>query len=96
MLNLNADDESVTCIPQVALRFIQTELGLVSVQCLYNVGDHDGVGANQLRHESHHEKTCFLHICENKDADQLCGDRFCFHYIDITIPLLPKSEISSF
>ena len=38
-------------------------------------------------------------ICENKDADQLCGDRtadqrLCFRYID-TIPLLPKSEISS-
>ena len=39
-------------------------------------------------------------ICENKDADQLCGDReadqrLCFRYTDSTIPLLPKSEISS-
>ena len=39
-------------------------------------------------------------ICENKDADQLRGDReadqrLCFHYLDSTIPLLPKSEISS-
>ena len=39
-------------------------------------------------------------ICENKDADQLCGNseadqRLCFRYIDSTIPLLPKSEISS-
>ena len=38
-------------------------------------------------------------ICENKDADQLCGNReadqrLCFHYIDSTIPLLSKSEIS--
>ena len=38
--------------------------------------------------------------CENKDADQLCGDRtadqrLCFRYMDSTIPLLPKSEISS-
>ena len=38
--------------------------------------------------------------CENKDADQLCGNRtadqrLCFRYIDRTIPLLPKSEISS-
>ena len=37
-------------------------------------------------------------ICENKVADQLCGNRtadqhLCFHYIDSTIPLLPKSEI---
>ena len=39
-------------------------------------------------------------ICENKDADQLCGNRtadqrLCFRYIESTIPLLPKSEISS-
>ena len=36
-------------------------------------------------------------ICENKDADQLCGNRtadqrLCFHYIDSTIPLLSKSK----
>ena len=40
-------------------------------------------------------------IYENKDADQLRGNRqadqcLCFCYIDSTIPLLPKSEISSF
>ena len=39
-------------------------------------------------------------ICENKDADQLHGNReadqrLCFHYIDSTIPLLPTYEISS-
>ena len=39
-------------------------------------------------------------ICENKGADQLCGNHttdqpLCFCYIDSTIPLLPKSEISS-
>ena len=39
-------------------------------------------------------------ICENKDADQLRGNseadqRLCFRYIDSTIPLLPKSKISS-
>ena len=39
-------------------------------------------------------------ICENKDADQLCGNReadqrLCFRYIDSTIPLLSQSEISS-
>ena len=39
-------------------------------------------------------------ICEkNKGADQLCGNceadqRLCFHYMDSTVPLLPKSEIS--
>ena len=39
-------------------------------------------------------------ICENKDADQLHGNReadqrLCFRYIDSTIPLLFKYEISS-
>ena len=38
--------------------------------------------------------------CENKDTDQLRGNReadqrLCFRYIDRTIPLLSKSEISS-
>ena len=41
-----------------------------------------------------------LCICENKDADQLRGNReadqrLCFRYIDSTIPLLSKSKISS-
>ena len=45
-------------------------------------------------------KTAFC-ICENKDADQLRGNReadqrLCFRYTDTTIPLLSKSEISSF
>ena len=40
-------------------------------------------------------------ICEIKDADQLRGNReadqrICFRYMDSTIPLLHKSEISSF
>ena len=47
-------------------------------------------------------------IYENKDADQLRGNRqdqlrgnseadqcLCFHYADSTIPLLSESEISS-
>ena len=39
-------------------------------------------------------------IGKNKDADQLCGNheadqRPCFRYTDSTLPLLPKSEISS-
>ena len=41
-----------------------------------------------------------LSICENKDADQLRGNReadqrLCFRYIDSAIPLLPIYEISS-
>ena len=39
-------------------------------------------------------------ICENKDADQLRGNReadqrLCFRYTDSTIPLLPESKIAS-
>ena len=39
-------------------------------------------------------------ICENKNADQLRGNReadqrLCFRYTASTIPLLPKFEISS-
>ena len=39
-------------------------------------------------------------ICENKDADQLRGNReadqrLCFRYTDSTILLLSKAEISS-
>ena len=40
-------------------------------------------------------------ICENKDADQLRGNReadqrLYFRYTDSTIPLVSKSKISSF
>ena len=40
-------------------------------------------------------------LCKNKDADQLrsnceADQRLCFRYTDNTIPLLLKSEISSF
>ena len=39
-------------------------------------------------------------ICDNKDADQLrrnreADQRLCFRYIESTIPILSKSEISS-
>ena len=44
-------------------------------------------------------KPCFC-ICENKDADQLRGNReadqrLCFRYTDSTITLLSESKISS-
>ena len=43
----------------------------------------------------------FLHLCENRDADHLRSvtaqliSAFVFRYIDSTIPLLSKSEISA-
>ena len=45
-------------------------------------------------------KLFFFCICENKAADQLCGNRtadqhLCFRYTDSIFPLLSKSEISS-
>ena len=41
--------------------------------------------------EPRHGKTFLAYICENKAADE----HLCFRYIDSTIPLLLKSEISS-
>ena len=51
-------------------------------------------------HMSHNMRKPAFCICKNKGVDQLCGNcaadqPLCFHYIDSTIPLLPKSEISS-
>ena len=46
-------------------------------------------------YEPRHEKNGCLHM-RNKDADQLRGQRLCFRYTESTIPLLPKSEISSY
>ena len=48
--------------------------------------------------EPRYEKPAFC-ICENKDADQLRGNReadqrLCFRYSDGMIPLLSKSKIS--
>ena len=54
---------------------------------------HNNIGT---LHEPHNEETCILHI-QNKGADQLHGSqvddqRLCCHFIDRTIPLLPKAE----
>ena len=53
-----------------------------------------------LKHVSHVVRKPTFCICENKEADQLCGNReadqrLCFRYMDSTIPLLSKCEISS-
>ena len=50
--------------------------------------------------EPRRAKTVFFCISENKDADQLRGNReadqrLCFRYIASTIPLLPTYKISS-
>ena len=51
-------------------------------------------------YEPRHDKNGCLHM-QNKDADQLRGNReadqhLCFRYTERTIPLYPKSEISSY
>ena len=60
-----------------------------------------GPGVNSCHHLSRLMGKPTICIGENKDADQLRGNReadqrLCFRYSDSTIPLLLKSEISSF
>ena len=59
------------------------------------------IRAIKTHHLSHLMGKPTICIGENKDADQLRGNheadqRLCFRYSDSTIPLLLKSEISSF
>ena len=58
-----------------------------------------GLGSN-LRHMSRIVRKRDYCLCENKDADQLRGNReadqrLCFRYTDSTIPLLLISKVSS-
>ena len=49
-------------------------------------------GKLQLRHE----KTCFLPMCKQGCRSAVWFHQcLCFHYIDSTTPLLPRSEISN-
>ena len=55
------------------------------------------VSRNDLSRDMRKPTFC---ICENKESDQLRGNReadqrLCFRYMDSAIPLLSKSEISS-
>ena len=49
--------------------------------------------------EPRREKTGFLHMrkqrCRSASRYREADQRLCFRYTDSTIPLLPKSEISS-
>ena len=62
---------------------------------------HIGRKMDHLKHMSRVVRKPAFCICENKDADQLPGNReadqrLCFRYTDSTIYHLPKYEISSF
>ena len=80
------------------LCFMSTDLSLKSLALLdkpHNVK----VKADFFNLSHVLRKTAFC-ICENKDADQLRGNRkadkrLSFLYMDSAIPLLSKSEISS-
>ena len=59
------------------------------------------VAAKMLYKMSRHVDKQTICICENKDTDQLRGNReadqrLCFRYTDSAIPLKSKSKISSF
>ena len=75
-------------------RFLPSK-GLFHIVCVI----FEGVSLRSLYMSCVMRKLAFC-ICKNKDADQLWVSRtadqhLCFCYIDSTIPLLPKSEISS-
>ena len=62
---------------------------------------HSKIKTRTFHHMSRVVRKPAFCICENKDADQLRGNReadqrLCFRYTDCTIPLLPRSKISSF
>ena len=73
----------------------------ISIYSMYNI---DTMFASIHHINNYHmspvmRKPAFC-ICENKDADQLRGNReadqrLCFRYTDSTIPLVPKYEVSS-
>ena len=73
---------------------------LISFAVTYAKSRFSHDAARIMTYELQHEKTCLLHIFENKGADQLCGKHaadqsLCFLYIGNTILLHPKSENSN-
>ena len=49
----------------------------------------------QVTIEPRHETTGFLHMRKQRRRSASRYQRLCFRYTDSTLPLLPKSEISS-
>ena len=73
------------------------------MDCLGFFGDdvHLCIGAHLGRQTSLPVRKPTICICENKDADQLCGNctadqHLCYRHTDSTIPLLTISKFSSF
>ena len=66
------------------------------IACIYS-NLYRGVPSQQNNQISRVVRKPDFCICENKGADQLCGNRttdqrLCFRYMDSTIPLLPNFE----
>ena len=85
-----------TCFYLINTKMVQFLFPIVAnrLKILEDVFSHDKDHMSCIMRKSD------FHICENKGADQLCSNcaadqRLCFRYIDGTILLLPKSEISS-
>ena len=74
----------------------------VPLRTIYNIYDeHEQNRESKLIFKSHVMRKLEFCICENKDADQLCSnctaDQCLYNrFLDSTIPLPFKSEISSF
>ena len=73
----------------------------LSLHCTGSKLGSNGCVPDKTRQLSHPMGKPTICIGENKDADQLRGNReadqrLCFRYTDSTIPLLPKYEISFF
>ena len=83
---------------------LSCRFSVTSIICPLDVLSVDVLSVSLLESHPQHmsrvvRKPAFC-ICENKDADQLrcnhkADQRLCFRYIDSTIPLLHKSEISN-
>ena len=95
----------MSCLPQFVSNFTHLSRFISTVNLLMpsKMSFHCKCLSNSSTDEGHISlvvrKPAFC-ICENKDADQLHGNReadqpLCFCYLDRTFPLLPKSEISS-
>ena len=86
--------QRLTCLQLGSIKRLKISLIVVSAFVLCVLG-------KQLRYMSCLMRKPTICICENKDVDQLRGNReadqrLCFRYTDSTIPLLPKYKIACF
>ena len=95
---VSSEDSDQPRHPPSLIRVFTVSMKLAMVHSYTYVELLSTVDSNGI-YEPRPERTCIC-ICKNKGADQLGGNcpadqRLCFCYIDSTISLLLKSEISS-